>query len=127
MGGRIVDLSSLSRDSDAAMNGPGTVPKIIARRAIPTIKPIHEWDVDVVAMLTIDPGAIPNVSCVRWAFDVDSLRRSYAASVMREGWQHELILQGRFHPNETAEQAARREGVLRFLNELLAASYGVPA
>lgn len=125
--GRIVDLSERSRDSGNAKDGTGTVATSSNIRTISPIKPIHEWDVDAVAMLTIDHGVVPNVACVRWTISVDDLQRGYDVSISREGWQHSLTLQGRRRPNETPEQAMRREGVVRFLNELLAASYGVPA
>lgn len=127
MSGRIVDLSDRSRRNGQAMNGPGVGSEIRQRRTVHTITPVHEWDVDAVVMLTIERGALPNVACVRLIITVDSLQRGYEASVVREGWQHSLTLQGRRRPDETLEQAARREGVIVFLNELLSASYGVPA
>lgn len=125
--GRIVDLSERSRDSGNAKHGTGTVPANSTSRKANQIRPIHDWDADAVTMLTIEPGAIPNVACVRLTIMVDAFQRSYEVSIAREGWRHNLVLQGRRHPGETPEQAQRREGVILFLNELLSVSYGVPA
>lgn len=97
------------------------------KRKSSTVVPIHEWDAKAAVMLSIEPGAVSNVACAHWTIDLDPYQRSYEVSVTREGWQHAMVFQGRPHPNETPEQAQRREGVIRFLNELLSASYGVPA
>lgn len=91
------------------------------------ITPVREWTVNATVMLKMDAGVVPNVTCALWTIDIDALRRSYEVSVTREGWQHSMIFQGKPGLNETQEQALRREGVILFLNELLAASYGVPA
>lgn len=88
---------------------------------------VHEWNVNATVMLKIDPGTVPNVVCALWTIDIDALRRSYEVSVTREGWQHSMTFQGKPDANESREQALRREGVILFLNELLSASYGVPA
>lgn len=127
MAGRIVDLSERSRDSGNANHGTGTVPANVTARKANQIRPVHDWDADAVTMLTIEPGTIPNVACVRLTIMVDAFQRSYEVSIAREDWRRSLVLQGRRHPSETPEQAQRREGVLLFLNELLSASYGVPA
>jgi hypothetical protein len=70
---------------------------------------------------------MPAVACAHLTIDIDALRRAYEVSIVREGWQHSTIFQGKPQPNETPEQALRREGVVLFLNELLSACYGVPA
>lgn len=88
---------------------------------------VHEWNVSATVMLKIDPGAIPNVACALWRIDVDALRRSYEVAVTRDDWTHSTIFQGKPQPNETREDALRREGAIILLNEILSASYGVPA
>lgn len=88
---------------------------------------VHEWNVNATVMMKIDPGTVPNVVCAHWAIDIDAVRRSYEVSVTREGWQHSMIFQGKPVPDETREQALHREGVVLLLNQLLSASYGVPA
>jgi hypothetical protein len=88
---------------------------------------LRDWDADIVATLSIEYGGAPARTSVRWVVDVDRLRRRYAVSVYREGWQHAMTLQAGYAPDETEAQAMRREGQLRLLNELLSASFGVPA
>lgn len=129
MGGRIIDLSERSRRSGKAEHAPGTEPKSNStarlQRSAPAL--IHEWDADIVAMCRIERGVVPPTANVRWTVDIDPLRRSYSVAVYREGWQHNLILQSAYRPDETPEQAIRREAILWFINQMLSASYGVPA
>jgi hypothetical protein len=115
MTARVIPLNGRKRPSHCAA----------PRRDRPSF--IHEWAVNATVMLKIDPGTVPNVVCALWTIDIDAVRRSYEVSVTREGWQHSTIFQGKPQPDETREQALRREGVILFLNELLSASYGVPA
>lgn len=79
-------------------------------------RPVHGWDVNAVVALSIDETFPPTTACTRWLIRVDPLRRTWEVIVMREGWQHSATFQG--------DDAA---SALRLLNELLSASYGVPA
>jgi hypothetical protein len=87
---------------------------------------IHEWDVDGWTTLRIERGEIPNTAEVRHTVHIDPLQRSYEFAIAREG-RPSLILMAKRHPDETPEQAIRREAILWFINEVLSASYGVPA
>lgn len=128
MSDRLVDFTERSRRNRAANHGAGTDANLEPpRRVIPMMLPhVHEWDVDAIAMLKIDQGVVPAVASVRYAIDVDPLQRGYSVAIAREGWPS-LILHDKRHPDETPEQAAKREAILWFINEVLSASYGVPA
>ena len=88
---------------------------------------MREWTVSATVMLRTDAPDRPHVACALMTVDIDAVRRAYEVSITREGWRHSTIFQSTPAPNESREQTLRREGVLIFLNELLAASYGVPA
>lgn len=89
--------------------------------------PAHEWTVSATVILKSELDVVPNVACAIWTVDIDAVRCAYEVSVAREGWRHSVIFQGKPDVDETREQTLHREGVILFLNELLSASYGVPA
>lgn len=128
MASRIVDLAERSQrnghapSDDQSERVPGRRPQT----APVTLPHLHEWDVDGVSQLTIDRGVVPNVAYIREAIRVDPVQRGYSYAVAREG-QPSLVLQAKRHPGETRDQMIRREAILWFINEVLSASYGVPA
>lgn len=125
MAGQVVDLFERSH-RHGHTNGAEHEPIPAKMLRAPRLAHLHEWDVDGTAGMRIERGAIPNAAHVRWSIQIDSLQRGYSVAIAREGWPP-LVLHAKRHPGETAEQAMSREGVLRFLNEALSASYGVPA
>lgn len=76
---------------------------------------VHYWDVDLVPTLFTESRTLPPRQCARWTIVVDNLQRRWEVTVWREGWQHSQTFQG-------GDGSA-----LRLLNELLSASYGIPA
>lgn len=87
---------------------------------------VYEWQ--QVAMLALrDPDDPRLHTAIKLAIRIRPEDRLYEVGVAREGWDYVVVLQDHACPGESEAHALVREGVLRFLNELLAAAYGVPA
>lgn len=77
---------------------------------------VGRWDVDAVNYFASDDYRLPTTVVVRWSIHVDPVGRRFEVAVMREGWTHSFTLRG-----------GEKTSALEFLNEVLAASFGVPA
>ncbi len=102
----------------------------IGQRPIVPVRPpllVHDWSVREVRMLTIDRGEVPNVAWVRTGVDLDPLHGCLETRVMRDGLDYPLVLTLRYTPGESAETRIGREAVMRYLNAVYSAAYGVPA
>lgn len=113
-------LIALVPSTSASANGNGW------HHGPPPLPHVHAWR--QVGMLVLrDPDEPRLHACIHLVLHLRPEDRLYEIGVYREGWDYATVFQAQAHPEETHDQAERREGGLRLLNELLAAAYGVPA
>lgn len=130
MKGRIVDLVEHSRrqgpgSNGHAPNGHAMLDDHGRPLTMPAAPPLP-WDTHALSLVTVTGGRVPATAIVRYAVWTDPLAGRWEITITREGW-HPVILQGGFRPGQTPEQQARTRAQLDLINEVLAASLGVPA
>lgn len=114
-------------------NGVVALSKHTRRRKAPVLRarpgplPYYEWDVEMLAMLAIEQGAVPNLASCNYTIHLDPREPRYEITTMREGWDYPLVLLSAYRPGEPIEATLRREGGLWLLNQMLAAAFRVPA
>lgn len=105
--GRLVDLAE--RSHVLAQNGNGRTPDVIHPH-------LRRWHVEAASYLASGDYALPVTANVRWTIVTEPLSRTWCVVIEREGWTHSVTLRG-----------GEKTSGLEVLNELLAASFGVPA
>lgn len=90
----------------------------------------RSWDVYLATTICSEGPPEPMMdrdAVVSWEFRTDRYARSYAVRVYRDDSDVCWEFRGQYRPTDTEAQRARHDAIFRFVSELCAASYGIPA